>query len=62
MLTENGAELRFIQALLGHADPRATQLHTHVSIRKLAEVHALTYAAKLSGREPPVPVLWTAEI
>ena len=51
-MLENGAELRFIQALLGHADPRATQLYTHVSIRKLAEVHALTHPAKLTGREP----------
>ena len=56
-MLENGAELRFIQALLGHADPRATQLYTHVSIRKLAEVHALTHPAKLSGREPPAPAL-----
>ena len=51
-MLENGAELRFIQAMLGHADPRATQLYTHVSIRKLAEIHAATHPAKLTGREP----------
>lgn len=48
----NGAELRFIQALLGNADPGATQLDTHVCIRNLAEIHAATHPAKLTGREP----------
>ena len=51
-MLENGAELRYLQAMLGHADPRATQLYTHVSIRKLAEIDALTHPAKLTGREP----------
>ena len=51
-MLENGAELRYLQAMLGHADARATQLYTHVSIRKLAEIHALTHPAKLTGREP----------
>ena len=51
-MLENGAEMRFIQAMLGHADPRATQLYTHVSIRKLAEIHEATHPAKLTGREP----------
>lgn len=51
-MLENGAELRFIQAMLGHADPRATQLYTHVSIRKLAEIHAATHPATLTGQAP----------
>ena len=51
-MLENGAELRYLQAMLGHADLRSTQLYTHVSIRKLAEIHALTHPAKLTGREP----------
>lgn len=45
-MLENGAELRFIQAMLGHADFRATQVYTHVSIRKLQEIHAATHPAK----------------
>ena len=52
-MLENGAELRFIQAILGHADYRSTQIYTHVSIRKLHEIHAATHPAKLeqSNRE-----------
>lgn len=44
-MLENGAELRFIQAMLGHADYRATQVYTHVSIRKLQEIHSVTHPA-----------------
>ncbi len=50
-MLENGAEMRYIQAMLGHADPRATQLYTHVSIRRLAEIQEATHPAKLTARE-----------
>lgn len=49
-MLENGAELRFIQAMLGHADFRATQVYTHVSIRKLQEIHAATHPAKVEDK------------
>lgn len=42
-MLENGAEIRYIQAMLGHANLTATQKYTHVSIRKLQEVHAVTH-------------------
>ena len=45
-MLENGAELRYIQAMLGHANLSATQMYTHVSIRKLQEIHAATHPAK----------------
>ena len=51
-MLENGAELRYLQAMLGHADPRLAQLYTHVLIGKLAEIYGLTPPAKLTGREP----------
>jgi integrase/recombinase XerD len=49
-MLENGAELRFIQAMLGHSDYRATQIYTHVSIRKLQEIHANTHPSKLEDK------------
>lgn len=42
-MLENGADIRFIQALLGHADLSTTQVYTHVCIAKLKEVHARTH-------------------
>ena len=49
-MLENGAELRFIQAIVGHVDYRVTQIYTHVSIRKLQEIHAMTHLAKAESR------------
>jgi integrase/recombinase XerD len=42
-MLEAGAELRYIQALLGHADISTTQIYTHVAIGKLMAVHAATH-------------------
>jgi integrase/recombinase XerD len=42
-MLEAGAELRFIQVLLGHAELSTTQIYTHVAIGKLVEVHAATH-------------------
>ena len=44
-MLENGADIRFIQAMLGHADLSTTQIYTRVSIAKLKEVHAATHPA-----------------
>jgi integrase/recombinase XerD len=48
-MLENGADIRFIQALLGHADLRSTQIYTQVSIAKLKEVHAATHPTGIAG-------------
>jgi integrase/recombinase XerD len=50
-MLENGADIRFIQAILGHAQLSTTEIYTHVTIAKLKEVHALTHPAERS-REP----------
>ncbi len=46
-MLDNGADTRFIQAMLGHADLATTQIYTHVSVEKLKEIHAATHPAKL---------------
>ena len=46
-MLENGADVRFIQALLGHVSLTTTQIYTHVAINKLQEIHAATHPAKL---------------
>jgi integrase/recombinase XerD len=40
---DGGADIRFIQAMLGHADISTTQIYTHVSIRALQAIHAATH-------------------
>jgi integrase/recombinase XerD len=50
-MLEAGAELRFIQVLLGHADMSTTQIYTHVAIGKLAQVHAATHPGARAMRE-----------
>ena len=45
-MLENGADIRFIQTMLGHADLSTTQIYTRVSIAKLKEVHTATHPAR----------------
>lgn len=46
LMLENGADIRFIQAMLGHADISTTTIYTQVSIRALQEVYSRTHPAK----------------
>ena len=51
LMLENGADIRFIQAMLGHAKLETTQIYTQVSIRKLKEIHEATHPAKMTRSE-----------
>lgn len=46
-MLENGADIRYIQALLGHSELSTTQIYTQVSIVKLKEIHAATHPARV---------------
>ena len=45
-MLENGADIRFIQKLLGHESLKSTQIYTEVNIKKLQEVYSQTHPGK----------------
>jgi integrase/recombinase XerD len=45
-MLENGADIRYIQAMLGHAKLTTTEIYTQVSILKLKEIHSATHPAR----------------
>jgi len=53
-MLENGADLRWIQAMLGHRSVESTQIYTQVSIKALQAVHGSTHPAEQRDNpEPP---------
>jgi integrase/recombinase XerD len=51
LMLENGADVRFIQEMLGHANINTTQIYTRVSITQLKKIHNLTHPA--NGQQKP---------
>ena len=50
-MLENGADIRYIQEMLGHTNLATTEIYTHVAIDKLQRIHAATHpAGKLERR------------
>jgi len=56
LMLEGGADIRYIQAMLGHAELSTTQIYTQVSIRKLQQVHRATHPAATLERRAAKPV------
>jgi integrase/recombinase XerD len=52
LMLEGGADIRFIQQMLGHARLDTTQIYTHVSIRMLKQIHSATHPAASLVRSP----------
>ncbi len=60
-MLEGGADVRYVQEMLGHTSLESTQVYTRVSIRKLKAIHAATHPtaqpepplAKTTGRREP---------
>ena len=43
LMLENGADIRFIQQMLGHVSIGTTEIYTHVSVVKLKQIHEMTH-------------------
>ena len=47
LMLEGGADVRYIQQMLGHSRLETTEVYTHVSIRTLKAIHSATHPARL---------------
>lgn len=50
-LSDNGADINAIKALLGHANLSATQIYTHSSVEKLKKIYRQAHPAGQSKKE-----------
>ena len=60
LMLENGADIRYIQEMLGHSELQSTQIYTQVSIRQLKKIHSATHpGASLEKKKPASPTTAT---
>lgn len=55
LMLEGGADIRYIQEMLGHSDLESTMVYTQVSIRKLKKIHTATHPGAALERAPQAP-------
>ena len=53
-MLEGGADIRFIQEMLGHSNLQSTQIYTRVALTKLKEIHSATHPGARLVRKPHV--------
>jgi integrase/recombinase XerD len=54
LMLEGGADIRYIQHMLGHASLSTTEIYTHVAIRMLKQIHTATHpGAQLERKKEP---------
>ena len=56
LMLEGGADIRYIQEMLGHSDLESTMVYTQVSIRKLKKIHTATHPGATLERTPQAPI------
>ena len=54
LMLENGADIRYIQEMLGHSKLERTQIYTQVSIRQLKKIHSATHPGAMLEKKKPV--------
>jgi len=62
LMLEHGADIRYIQQMLGHAKLETTQIYTQVSIRQLKAIHDATHPAARLSRHPSAQASDDADI
>ncbi len=62
LMLEGGADVRFVQQMLGHAKLETTQVYTHVAITKLKEIHAATHPGAKLRRRPSSSAIGAEEV
>ena len=56
-MLEGGADVRYVQEMLGYAKLSTTSIYTQVSIRQLESVHSLTHPAAKLERPTPTEIV-----
>ncbi len=62
LLLEGGADIRHIQAMLGHAELSTTALYTRVSVARLKAVHTRTHPARRAPAPAPAASSLAADL
>ena len=52
LMLEGGADIRYVQELLGHRDLASTHIYTRVAPERLAAIHAATHPAAGRTAQP----------